>query len=576
MNKRIIASLVLLLSVACAWSQGPNGTGTYYQSANGKKGQALKTAFFNIIKNPDVVSYDGLIKAYEKTDTRPDGYVRDWYSNTTKFRHGTDKAGSYKKEGDVYNREHSVPQSWFSKASPMVSDIVHVVPTDGYVNNRRSDYPFGENNGDIYKSNNAYSKLGRCTTTGYSGTVFEPNDEVKGDIARIYFYMVTCYEDRISGWTGNARASEVFDGNKYPGLKKWVLDMMMRWSKLDPIDAVEQARNEAVQKVQGNRNPFVDYPGLEEYIFGSKTDVTFSYDNYDGTGTVTVSEPVISPAGGTFYGQQEVSITCPTTGADIYFTFDALEDGYDSTPSAATQRYTSPLTITESGTLKAIAIKDGEQSSIVKAEFIISDEPLPQPSGDRYAKVTSSADLQAGDRYIIVYEESAGQGRVITSIANNRGLNTEVLINNSIIDASELNEKPLVMTLETVGGNWAFNFGGTYMALLSKANSLDTTTDASNAGAQWTISPSTSATDIVNVGYSDYSLRYNKGASIFRCYTGGQNPVTLYRLIPSTDIAANAFATISQEPLFDLQGRRLNRHAQKGVYIRGGKKFIQH
>ncbi|MDQ9814329.1 endonuclease, partial [Acinetobacter pittii] len=76
---------------------------------------------------------------------------------------------------------------------------------------RRSNYPFGENNGETYKSKNGFSKLGKCTTPGYSGTVFEPNDEYKGDFARTYFYMATAYEDRIAGWN-----SSMLAGNKYP------------------------------------------------------------------------------------------------------------------------------------------------------------------------------------------------------------------------------------------------------------------------------------------------------------------------------------------------------------------------
>ncbi|MBP5712958.1 MAG: endonuclease, partial [Prevotella sp.] len=79
----------------------------------------------------------------------------------------------------------------------------------------------------------------------------------------IYFYMVTCYEDEFSEWANNATASYVFDGNKYPGIKSWYLTMLMRWSKLDPIDDVEIARNNAIaaSDMQNNRNPFVDYPG---------------------------------------------------------------------------------------------------------------------------------------------------------------------------------------------------------------------------------------------------------------------------------------------------------------------------
>jgi len=73
----LLATTMLCLVAATTWAQGPNNTGTYYQTANGKKGEALKTALFNIIKNPDVTSYDGLIEAYKKTDKRLDGTIRD-------------------------------------------------------------------------------------------------------------------------------------------------------------------------------------------------------------------------------------------------------------------------------------------------------------------------------------------------------------------------------------------------------------------------------------------------------------------------------------------------------------------
>ena len=131
-----------------------------------------------------------------RADRRADGKVWDIYSCTTNFSF-SDNVGGYKREGDMYNREHTIPQSWFNEASPMKADIVHVIPTDGYVKNRRSSFPFGETNSPTYTSNKGFSKVGPSCTEGYSGTVFEPNDEYKGDIARIYFYMATCYEDRI-------------------------------------------------------------------------------------------------------------------------------------------------------------------------------------------------------------------------------------------------------------------------------------------------------------------------------------------------------------------------------------------
>ncbi len=272
-HKRLGLLFLWVLTVLTVQAQGPNNSGTYYANAHGKCGAALKTALFKIVSPHTNIGYDGLYEAYKKTDTRADGYVRDWYSNATNYQHGVNNKGNYSQEGDMYNREHSVPQSWFSEASPMKADIVHVLPTDGYVNNRRSNHPLAEVGNVTWSSKNGYSKLGSCRTTGYSGTVFEPNDEIKGDMARIYFYMVTCYEDKATSW-GNA----VFANTKYPGFEPWYLDLLMRWSKQDPVDEVERARNQAVYEVQKNRNPFVDYPGLEDYVWGTKKDQPFSYD----------------------------------------------------------------------------------------------------------------------------------------------------------------------------------------------------------------------------------------------------------------------------------------------------------
>ena len=288
MKRKTLLTLCLLAAATMGiWAQGPNNSGTYYRNADGKSGQALKTALHGIIsQKKKTPTYKDLWTLYRTTDKRADGKVRDWYSNITNYTFGTDQAGNYKKEGDVYNREHSVPDSWFGGEMPMKADIVHVFPTDGYVNNRRSNYPFGEVGTATYQSANGYSKVGPCKTAGYSGTVFEPNDEVKGDIARIYFYIATCYEGTCQNW-----GHDVFTGTAYQPLAQWTYDMMVRWSQLDPVDAVELARNEAVYRadVQGNRNPFVDYPGLEDYVWGEKKDMAFSYDNYDAgpTGDMT-------------------------------------------------------------------------------------------------------------------------------------------------------------------------------------------------------------------------------------------------------------------------------------------------
>ncbi len=286
--------LLLALAAATAQAQGPNHSGTYYRKADGQQGAALKTALHRIIRNPNVVTYgNGLKMGYIRTDTRPDGFLRDFYSDSTAYVPGSDMAaGQY--EGFNYNREHTVCQSWFKSVSPMYSDIVMVIPTDGYINSRRNDNPFGEvtdQTAQVKTSAHGYSKWGAPrkglifpdSIEKVVTTVFEPNDEVKGDIARIYFYMATCYEDRATTFV-NGTGRNVFNaqGTPYEPLQPWVMDMMIRWSAIDPVDSIETARNDSVFAVQGNRNPFVDYPGLEDYVWGDRRDVPFVYG--DGSG----------------------------------------------------------------------------------------------------------------------------------------------------------------------------------------------------------------------------------------------------------------------------------------------------
>ena len=161
----------------------------------------------------------------------------------------------------------------------MYTDLMHLVASDGKVNGNRGNLPYGETNGGKNNSANNYSKIGSCTTAGYTGStnVFEPNDEWKGDFARIYFYMVTCYEDKVSDWHSDML---IVPADKYQPFSLWAINMLLRWAKNDPVSEVEKKRNEGVYGVQKNRNPFVDYPGLEQYIWGSKKNDSFSYSSY--------------------------------------------------------------------------------------------------------------------------------------------------------------------------------------------------------------------------------------------------------------------------------------------------------
>lgn len=264
----------LFLLPVSAYAQVPEG---YYDAAAGKSGAELKTALFSIIKSPKVISYSRLWKAFEKTDARANGKVWDMYSahrigGGHYFDFLADRCGTYKTEGDCYNREHSVPKSWFKEAPPMHSDLFHLYPTDGYVNNRRGNLPFGEVGITYWTSANG-SKVGQNTAGNYTKTVFEPVDEYKGDFARTYFYMVTAYEDKIENWR-----SDQIGGKAYPGFTPWSLEMLLRWHRDDPVSDKEIRRNEEVFKIQKNRNPYIDYPQLAEYVWGRRVQSAFSPD----------------------------------------------------------------------------------------------------------------------------------------------------------------------------------------------------------------------------------------------------------------------------------------------------------
>jgi hypothetical protein len=182
----------------------------------------------------------------------------------------------------------------------------------------------------------------------------------------MYFYMATCYQDKCNSW-GN----DVFSSQNL-GLTNWYVSMLMRWSKQDPIDEVEIARNNAVKEVQGNRNPFVDYPGLEDYIWGTLKDKSFSYDNYEGGsggGDVpTIATPVFSPDAGSYYHSVDVTLTCVTEGASIYYTTNGADASVQSIP------YEGPFTLTETATIKAVAVKNGKTSSQALATYTITDQ----------------------------------------------------------------------------------------------------------------------------------------------------------------------------------------------------------
>jgi endonuclease I len=236
----------------------------YYDVVDGKKGAAVKTALMNAIDDHTQRTYKDLWTDFRTTDFRPDGKVWDMYSSITNYVFGDDQnTGGGGREGADYNREHSMPKSWFHDGYPMYTDLFHMYPTDSYINNMRGNYPFGEVGTLTKQSSGGFSKLGKSAVSGYSGTVFEPADEYKGDFARTYFYMATRYESQVAGWS-----SDMLSGDAYPAFTGWALEMLLKWHRQDPVSEKEIDRNNAVYDIQHNRNPYIDYPVLAEFVWG--------------------------------------------------------------------------------------------------------------------------------------------------------------------------------------------------------------------------------------------------------------------------------------------------------------------
>jgi len=270
-NKHIFLLLLPTLLTFSAWAAIPDN---YYTTVDAKKGpDNILNALNGIIKGHNVISYDGLEPYYERTDFRADS-LWDMYSTCHFTMADANKA--QKQLCDGWNKEHVVCQSWLG-SGPMVSDLFNVYPTDARVNNLRSNYPYGvvSNNKGFSKDpdHHALGKLGTSAISGGGDVVYEPDDQYKGDFARTYFYMVARYRENTLN-SGNGTA--MFTSSP-TNLTAYSLSFLLKWHREDPVSEKEIARNDSVYAIQKNRNPFIDYPYLVEYIWGNLTSTAVDF-----------------------------------------------------------------------------------------------------------------------------------------------------------------------------------------------------------------------------------------------------------------------------------------------------------
>lgn len=242
-------------------------TSCRYQSLEGYTSTELLQQLHNTISDHTVLPYINVRADNAKVDIDDDGYVNDMYAGCTFLPSDYCRDIQDVPDCSCYNREHSLPKSFWGGYinEPMYTDLHHVIPTDYNANTKRSAWVYDEVT-DTTWTNTFGSKLGIGNTWGE--TAFEPVDEYKGDIARIYFYMVTCYLHKNFTLGGKGYRYFTFNDST-AGFTISALNLLLKWHRQDAVSSQERTRNERVANIQGNRNPFVDEPNLVEFIWGT-------------------------------------------------------------------------------------------------------------------------------------------------------------------------------------------------------------------------------------------------------------------------------------------------------------------
>jgi len=257
-------NIILILSLVAPQLSADIPAG-YYAPLNGKAESELKTAIHNLVYNHTLISsYQDLPKYFQYTDVYPGGTNRWWdmYSDIPLY------APSF----SGLNREHSFPKSWWGGSTyiPAYTDLNHLYPSEAKANVAKSNFPLGVVATPTF--DNGITKVGYPVSGQGGGAekVFEPAAQYRGDFARTYFYMVCCYQNLTWKYT------YMVDNNQYPTLNPWAINLLLEWHRTDPVSQKELDRNEQVYRYQNNRNPFIDYPELAEYIWGNKKGLIFN------------------------------------------------------------------------------------------------------------------------------------------------------------------------------------------------------------------------------------------------------------------------------------------------------------
>lgn len=373
MKKKTLSLLMFLMGICASALAGiPEG---YYSSADSKKYIDLKKALCDIIKEHATFSYSSLWEYYPFTyyNISNPNQVLDMYSDDVNYFSNT----------STLNKEHTVPKSWWGGSTAMGPgcDIFNVIPSEQKANSAKSNYPLGVVAGQA-SFDNGVTKVGKSGVEGYDDTVFEPKDGYKGDFARIYFYVATCYPDLL--WDDNN--AKAMTNSTELTLQSWIIPMLLQWSTNDPVDEAEIQRNEDIYKQQGNRNPFIDYPALADYIWGSKIDDSFVLSDHKANEGESKDFQTILPTFSIDYGTESepktvndnsiVTIKGGTTTSTLFTRINGGEweqtdwtTGYSSGGTEYQIAAAKEYTVSGNTLIEAYCTKDGYLNSDTIAAY---------------------------------------------------------------------------------------------------------------------------------------------------------------------------------------------------------------
>lgn len=549
--RNLVGIPLMGLALASTIGVSTYAAGYYDSITNTSSGTTLASSLHTLSesKHTNPISYDGLWTAYYTTDVLPGtGIIWDTYSEIL-YTVGDDQdKGNHSVEGDSYNREHTVPQSWFSKASPMVADTHHILATDSVVNGIRSNYPYGEV-GTITNSNcptGNGSKLGTSNFSGYSGTVFEPIDEYKGDIARGYFYMAIRYSDKLANWGDGA---EVAFTSSYPYLTSYALNLFTKWSHEDPVSDKEIIRNDAIEDVQGNRNPFIDHPEWIDTIWTNSYTDSPSNTKFSASNVVSTINTLTSSSSDEDVYRAYAKYCRLNTGdkslvTNVATLFSLVESKANSSIDLDTYwpeiiaRNTHEVTVDQTKVDNVIALINALPSPITEAaeaavnqantaykalnssekalvtNYAILDAALTtldNLSKTPYTLVTNPSDLSVGDNVIIAaanYNYALGP-----TYSNYYREAVSIEKADNIIRLAE-DSRVTVLTLAqgTTSNTFAFNTGDGYLVPTSDHKSLVTESTIS-ANSSYNISISSGIATIASSGsYTNGTMAFLKNS----------------------------------------------------------------